>query len=128
MDRIDEFNMLQGFKFLEAYEQIAVSDDGSMADVIVMKFYNDKNVAIEITFIDGEWQVGEPYAIDNEFNSINKVERKEQELERLIKELIQIEKKRNSLLEEINRSLKKLASKEDKDYQGEVGKSAFNLD
>lgn len=27
MDRIDEFNMLQGFKFLEAYEQIAVSDD-----------------------------------------------------------------------------------------------------
>ncbi len=77
MDRIDEFNILQGFKFLEAYEQIANFDDGSMADVIVMKFYNDKNVAIEITFIDGEWQVGEPYAIDNEFNSINKVERKE---------------------------------------------------
>lgn len=77
MDRIDEFNILQGFKFLEAYEQIAISDDGSMADVIVMKFYNDKNVAIEITFIDGEWQVSEPYAIDNEFNSINKVERKE---------------------------------------------------
>ena len=77
MDRIDEFNMLQGFKFLEAYEQIAVSDDGSMADVIVMKFYNDKNVAIEITFIDGEWQGGEPYAFDNDFNPINKVERKE---------------------------------------------------
>ncbi len=49
-------------------------------------------------------------------------------MERELKELIQIEKKRNSLLEEINWSLKKLASKEDKEYQSEVGKSAFNLD
>lgn len=49
-------------------------------------------------------------------------------MERELKELIQIEKKRNSLLEEINWSLKKLASKEDKGYQSEVGKSAFNLD
>jgi hypothetical protein len=49
-------------------------------------------------------------------------------MERELKELIQIEKKRNSLLEEINRSLKKLASKEDKECQSEVGKSAFNLD
>nr|DAE82074.1 MAG TPA: hypothetical protein [Bacteriophage sp.]DAF23721.1 MAG TPA: hypothetical protein [Caudoviricetes sp.]DAM58488.1 MAG TPA: hypothetical protein [Bacteriophage sp.]DAO58007.1 MAG TPA: hypothetical protein [Caudoviricetes sp.]DAW06766.1 MAG TPA: hypothetical protein [Bacteriophage sp.] len=49
-------------------------------------------------------------------------------MERELKELIQIEKKRNSLLEEINRSLKKLASKEDKEYQSKVGKSAFNLD
>ena len=77
MDRIEEFDILQGFKFLEAYEQIVNSDDGSKADVIVMKFYNDKNVAVEITLIDGEWQVGEPYAIDNDFNPINKVERKE---------------------------------------------------
>ena len=77
MDRIDEFNILQGFKFLEACEQIVNSDDGSKADVIVMKFYNDENVAIEITFVDGEWQVSEPYAIDNDFNPINKVERKE---------------------------------------------------
>lgn len=49
-------------------------------------------------------------------------------MERELKELIQIEKKRNSLLEEINWSLKKLASKEDKECQSEVGKSAFNLD
>lgn len=77
MDRIDEFNILRGFKFLEAYEHIATFDDGSKADVIEMKFYNDKNVVIEITFVDGEWQVGEPYAIDDEFNPINKVERKE---------------------------------------------------
>ena len=53
---------------------------------------------------------------------------KGEKMERELKELIQIEKKRNSLLEEINRSLKKLASKEDKEYQSEVGKSAFNLD
>lgn len=49
-------------------------------------------------------------------------------MERELKELIRIEKKRNSLLEEINQSLKKLASKEDKEYQSKVGKSAFNLD
>jgi hypothetical protein len=49
-------------------------------------------------------------------------------LERLIKELIAVEKKRNSLLAELNENLKKLTSKEDKEYQGEVGKSAFNLD
>lgn len=49
-------------------------------------------------------------------------------MERELKELIQIEKKRNSLLAELNENLKKLTSKEDKEYQGEVGKSAFNLD
>lgn len=46
-------------------------------------------------------------------------------MERELKELIQIEKKRNSLLEEINRSLKKLASKEDKHSEYETGKSAL---
>lgn len=49
-------------------------------------------------------------------------------MERLIKELITVEKKRNTLLAELNKILKKLASEEDKEYQGEVGKSAFNLD
>lgn len=50
MDRIDEFNILQGFKFLEAYEQIAVSDDGSMADVIAMKSAKLLLLALFITF------------------------------------------------------------------------------
>nr|DAP02848.1 MAG TPA: hypothetical protein [Caudoviricetes sp.] len=46
-------------------------------------------------------------------------------MERLIKELIQIEKKRNSLLAELNENLKKLTSKEDKHCEYETGKTAL---
>lgn len=57
-------------------------------------------------------------------------------MERLLKELIQIEKKRNSLLAEINQSLKEIASKEKSEItetvleemnqnQNKVGKSAL---
>ena len=46
-------------------------------------------------------------------------------MERLIKELIAVEKKRNSLLAELNENLKKLTSKEDKRYEYETGKSAL---
>ena len=46
-------------------------------------------------------------------------------MERLIKELITVEKKRNSLLVELNENFKKLTSKEDKHYEYETGKSAL---
>lgn len=46
-------------------------------------------------------------------------------MEKLIKELIAVEKKRNSLLAELNENLKKLTSKEDKHCEYEVGKSAL---
>lgn len=46
-------------------------------------------------------------------------------MERLIKELIAVEKKRNSLLAELNENLKKLTDNEDKHYECETGKSAF---
>lgn len=58
-------------------------------------------------------------------------------MERLIKELVQIEKKRNSLLAEISNSLKEIANRENgfemfneimseaKQYSDEIGKSAF---
>lgn len=46
-------------------------------------------------------------------------------MERELKELIQIEKKRNSLLAELNENLKKLTSKEDKHSEYETGKSAL---
>lgn len=46
-------------------------------------------------------------------------------MERLIKELIQIEKERNSLLAELNKNLERIASRENKKYEDEVGKSAF---
>nr|DAH49487.1 MAG TPA: hypothetical protein [Caudoviricetes sp.] len=46
-------------------------------------------------------------------------------MEKLIKELIAVEKKRNSLLVELNENLKKLTSKEDKHYEYETGKTAL---
>nr|DAJ70005.1 MAG TPA: hypothetical protein [Caudoviricetes sp.] len=46
-------------------------------------------------------------------------------MEKLIKELIAVEKKRNSLLAELNENLKKLTSKEDKHYEYETGKTAL---
>ena len=58
-------------------------------------------------------------------------------MEGLIKELIRIEKKRNSLLAEISKSLEKIANRENdsemfdemmseaKQYSDEIGKSAF---
>lgn len=46
-------------------------------------------------------------------------------MEKLIKELIAVEKKRNSLLVELNENFKKLTSKEDKHCEYETGKSAL---
>lgn len=61
-------------------------------------------------------------------------------MERLIKELIQLEKKRNSLLASINENLKIIASKESsskdiyeqtlkesREFQLKTGKSAFGI-
>ena len=46
-------------------------------------------------------------------------------MERLIKEIIQIEKKRNSLPAETNKSLKIIANMDCEKQKREVGKSAF---
>ena len=46
-------------------------------------------------------------------------------MERLIKEIIQIEKKRNSLLAEISESLKIIANRDCEKQKRDVGKSAF---
>lgn len=72
VDYLDEFNILSGFAFLEAYETMADCSDGTVANVLVMKFVNKNMVAIELTFIDGEPSFGEPYAVDDEFKPLIK--------------------------------------------------------
>lgn len=67
MERLDEFDILQNFKFLEAHETMADCSDGTKANVLIMKFVNEKNVAIDVTIIDGEWKIEEPYAVDDEY-------------------------------------------------------------
>ena len=46
-------------------------------------------------------------------------------MRQLIKELIRLERRRNSLLAEISKSLEKIANRENKKYEHGVGKSAF---
>lgn len=70
MEHLDEFNVLSGFKFLEAYNQIAPCSDGTTAEVTTPRFYNDKKVGIDVDVIDGEIRISEPYAINEDFEPI----------------------------------------------------------
>lgn len=73
---LDNFNALIGFKFYEAYEQNFVT---------VMRFTNDRNVEIDVCIVDGEVQITEPFAIDNEYLPLEK--------ERIMYKGIEYEKK-----------------------------------
>lgn len=76
MERLEEFDILQNFKFLEAHETMADCSDGTKASVLIMKFVNDKNVAIDVTIIDGEWHIEEPYAVTDEYLPLKSREEK----------------------------------------------------
>lgn len=71
MDRLEEFDVLSGFKFLEAYEQVANCNDGTTENVTTLRFYNDKHVAIDVDVIDGEFHISEPYAITDDFKQLD---------------------------------------------------------
>ena len=72
VDYLGEFDILKGFKFWEASETMADGNDGSVANVLIMKFVNDKNVAIDVVFVDGEWSIEEPYAVDDDYRPLKK--------------------------------------------------------
>ena len=70
MERLDEFDVLRGFTLLEAHEGMAESNDGDVANVLIMKFVNTKKVAIDVVFIDEEWKIEEPYAVDDDYRPL----------------------------------------------------------
>lgn len=70
LEELEEFNVLIGFRFVEAHEQMASCNDGSMANVITLRFENDNHVAVDVDFIDGEPHIGEFYAVDNDGDRI----------------------------------------------------------
>lgn len=70
MEHLEEFDRLSGFKFLEAYEQMANYSDGTKTNVITLRFYNDKNVAVDVDVIDGGFHISEPYAINDNFEAV----------------------------------------------------------
>ena len=69
---IEEFNILIGFKLVAAKTTEAICSDGTVTDVDILTFANDKNVAVDVVFIDGEIHIDEPYAVDDEYQSKNK--------------------------------------------------------
>ena len=65
IDKLNEFDVLTGFRFVEAHEQIAKCSDGGIAEVITLHFGNDFHVAAVVDFIDGEPHIIELYAVDD---------------------------------------------------------------
>lgn len=74
MEYLEELTMLAGFKFYKAERGWAeTSINGKKSDdvpLIIMTFVNDKNVAVDISIIDMEVTVNEPYAVDDEFKPL----------------------------------------------------------
>lgn len=64
-DKFNEFDVLTGFRFVEAHEQTAECSDGGIANVITLHFENDNHVAVDVDFIDGEPHISEFYAVDD---------------------------------------------------------------
>lgn len=65
IDKLNEFDVLAGFRFAEAHEQTAECSDGGTASVITLHFGNDFHVAAVVDFIDGEPHIIELYAVDD---------------------------------------------------------------
>lgn len=64
-DKLNEFDVLTGFRFVEAHEQTAECSYGGTANVITLHFENDNHVAVDVDFIDGEFYISELYAVDD---------------------------------------------------------------
>lgn len=77
MERLTEFDVLIGFSFLEAHEVDVDCSDGTKTFATTLKFVNKKNVAIDVDFIDGEYYIGEPYAVTDEYLPLKASEGKE---------------------------------------------------
>lgn len=73
MEHLEEFDVLSGFKFHEAYEtQTTCKEDNSNDFATVIQFVNDKHVAIDMVLLDGELSLTEPYAINEDFETVDK--------------------------------------------------------
>lgn len=69
-NRLEEFRILHGFTLIDVFFTEASCSDGTVSDVLIFKFANKKNVCIDVTIIDGEWHIEEPYAVDEECNPL----------------------------------------------------------
>lgn len=70
MERIEEFDMLEGFRFFRATTQLADNSDGTKTEILTLEFVNSLNVKIDVDFYDGEYHIGRPYAVDDEYDKI----------------------------------------------------------
>ena len=67
VERLEEFDFICGFKLLEVNYTEAQCSDGTTTDAIIMTFHNEKHVAVDVLFIDGEVRPTEPYAITDDY-------------------------------------------------------------
>lgn len=58
---LKEFDILRAFKLHEVSTSLQNGNE-----ILCFEFINEKNVAINVFFIDGNYKISEPYAIDNE--------------------------------------------------------------
>lgn len=77
VETLDEFELLRGFKFLEARESTTKYEDGRCESITAMKFVNEKNVAVDVLFVDGEIMFDGPYAVTDEYEPLKDWENKE---------------------------------------------------
>lgn len=72
-ERINTLDMIEGFKFYEAYVSTATDNStGEESDVYFFKFVNDRHVMVEVMLLEGDFSIEEIYAVDNEFKPIDK--------------------------------------------------------
>lgn len=70
MEHLDEFDILRGFKFYDAYKTTVENSKRETEFVKVLRFYNERHVMIDIYVIEGEFHIQEPYAINDDFEPI----------------------------------------------------------
>lgn len=72
MEHLDEFDVLSGFKFIDAYEsETNCKETNEKGFATVIKFANDKHVAIDMILVDGELKLTEPYAVNDDYEPID---------------------------------------------------------
>ena len=71
IEHLDEFNFLIGFRLIDVYESEITEKDENGKEVCggfvtIMQFANDKNVGVDVDIVNGEVNIGKPYAITDE--------------------------------------------------------------
>lgn len=76
IDIIEDFDVLRGFRYHKAYESPVHTKDENGKEKLetfatVIEFRNDYHVGIDVTFIDGDYFIDDPYAVNEDGERID---------------------------------------------------------